>query len=179
MHDNEDLFDPEDTIVLTKQSIKFFKNVDKMNTTLTKKLEDLDGKWELINTNYEEDEVLPDEWLSKNQDKLKYVYDDIIYKSKISTICDKLNFPLFMNYMQETSTIKFFDSSYINWDLYEEYKLYNMKKPDLKIWTSFFIEEIFQLYNDTNLSTVKLGKFEDFILFCFQNSSSNKQLPGY
>ena len=85
----------------------------------------------------------------------------------------------FMEYLQEMKTSSYSDSSNINWDEYEEYKLYNIKNQGLDIWTSFFIEEVFYLYNDLNSSKTKFGKFSEFIEFCYINSSTNKRLPGF
>ena len=179
MNDNEDLFDSEDIIVLTKKSIKFYKNVENITNVFEKKLKDLDGNWEFINTNDKADDILPDEWISNNQYKYKQIYEDIKYKSEISSICDQLTFVKFMEYLQEMKKCSYSDSSKINWDQYEEYKLYKIKNPGFEIWTSFFIEELFYLYNDLNSSKTKLGKFHEFIEFCYINSSTNKRLPEF
>ena len=176
MFDESEIFDYNDTITLHKHKITLQKyNTGKSIDDINKYLKELDGNWELDICD-ENNNISFESWVSKNEKYLISIYQDLKNKSIYSDVLSKLSYINLCDYLEISSK-----SNYIfnnnDWQFYEEYKLYGMKKPTKDEWTSFHVIELHKLYTTYN-EYFKLGKIEDFILFCF-NNSEYKRLPQY
>ena len=176
MIDDSELFDKDDTIIIHKDKITLIKyNNEKSLEDLKKSMKELDGNWELDIYN-EENIISPESWISKNEKHLILIFQDIKHTEIYSAILSKLTYTNLCDYLESSSKSNYiFDNN--DWNLYEEYKLYGMKKPNIQEWTSFHILELHKLYSTYN-EYFKLGKIEEFINFCFINSET-KRLPQY
>lgn len=177
MFDDLEIFDKDDTITLYKDKITLHKyNNDKSIKDLEKYLKELDGNWQLDICNEENNYISSDSWISKNEKKIMSVFQDLKEKSTYSDILVNLTYNKLCDYLEISSKSNYnFDNS--EWNSYEEYKLYGMKKPNIDEWTSFHVIELHNLYT-TYDEYFKLGKIGDFITFCFDNSETNR-LPQY
>ena len=176
MFDDSELFDKDDTIIINKNEIILLKcNNDKSIKLLQKSMKELDGNWQLEVCN-EENYNSPESWISKNEKQLILIFQDLKNKAIYSDVLSMLTYTNLCDYLETSSKSNYiFNNS--DWNLYEEYKLYGMKKPNIKEWTSFHILELHKLYSTYN-DYFKLGQIEDFINFCFDNSET-KRLTQY
>lgn len=177
MFDDSELFDKNDNIVIYKDKIVLQKqnNNNKSIIELNKHLKDLDGNWEL-DVQIDDNESTSKNWIFNNDKNIEIMYSELKSKSVYSDVLNNLSINVLSDYLENMCISKY---KYKNsdWNSYEEYKLYGMKKPGVNEWTSFHIIELHKLYN-TYDTYFKLGKIEEFIKFCFKNSITNR-LPQY
>ena len=177
MYDDSEIFDIDDTIVFSKNKIILQKNNSQKNETdIQKHLKELDGNWELDLSNIDKEIIENSDWIGKNEFLINLVYKDLQIKALYSDVLSKLSLFNLCAFLESSSKSNY---KYNNddWNIYEEYKLYGMKKPTINEWSSFHILELHKLYSTYN-SHFKLGKIEDFIKFCFENSLTLR-LPEY
>ena len=141
MIDDSELFDNDDTIIIHKDKITLIKyNNEKQIKDLKKSMKELDGNWELDIYN-EENKFSHESWISKNEKHLIPIFQDLKYTSIYSDVLSKLTYTNLCDYLESSSKSNYiFDNN--DWNLYEEYKLYGMKKPNIQEWTSFHILEL-------------------------------------
>jgi len=171
MIEEDPLFDYEDNIVITKDKVILQKKKNLETKAQKHKFNDLDGVWEV--------EVVEDGYSESldliNDDIIYDMYTDMIYRSKINDVLTRVTLGSLTDFIfdcQETNCVH--DQV---WEKYEEYKLYGMKNPHLQEWSSHFMLELHYLYNlYHSVYNLKLGKPDDFIRFCYDNSDT-KRLP--
>ena len=176
MYDELDLFDVNDTIVFNDNKIILQKQDNTKHVAeLQKQLKELDGNWELELYNSDKN-VEPIDWVEKNENDINILLKEVKLQSISSDILSEVSFSSLSDYLEISSKSNY---KYVNsdWDDYEEYKLYGMKKPTINEWTSFHVLELHKLYS-TYYIYFKLGHISEFIRFCFENSLI-KRLPQY
>ena len=176
MLDDSEIFDKDDTIILERDKITLQKYNSKISVyDINTYLKELDGNWE-VHIFDSDDDISSKNWITKNEKQINSIFEELKNKSIYSDVLGTLTYDILCDYL-ETSTkseYKFYNS---DWDLYEEYKLYGMKNPNINEWTSFHVIELHKLYS-TYIEFFKLGKIEDFINFCYENSVTDR-LPQY
>jgi len=175
MFDDSELFDTDDIIVFSKNAIILQKHNSKQSfEELKKHLKELDGKWELDISDSNTKQI--NSWINNNEHFINSCFKDLQVKSLYSDVLCKINFNNLCDYLECCSKSNYIYDNH-HWNVYEEYKLYGMKKPTINEWTAFHILELHRLYS-TYTIYFKLGKIEDFIKFCFENSCTLR-LPQY
>jgi len=177
MFDDSELFDKDDTIVLERNKIRLQKyNNEKSISDINKFLKELDGNWTVDIFNDDVYYNSSKNWIVKNKKLIDTLYEELKEKSIYSDVLSNLTYEILCDYLETSSKSDYkYDNN--DWNSYEEYKLYGMKKPNINEWTSFHVIELHKLYT-TYDNYFKLGNIEDFIKFCFDNSET-KQLPKY
>ena len=170
MNEEDSIFDIDDTIVITKKKIILTKNKHLETKNQKTKFKELDGTWELDVV--EEDKTILDKEIL-DDDIIYDAYIDMIDKSVMTDILSEITLHDFKEYIMYCKKVKH-EHDYV-WELYEEHKLYGLKKPSKKEWSSHYIIDIFNAYNyyfdEYNLD---IGNPEDFITFCYENSDTKR-----
>ena len=169
MIEEDALFDYDDNIVITKDKVILQKKKQLQTNAQKIKFNDLDGSWaiEVVEEGYAESETLIDD------DTVYAIYIDMLYKSKINNILTDLSLGELSEYLSDCKKMK--ETHDQSWEKYEEYKLYGMKNPSVKEWSSHFMLDLHFLYNMYHhMYGIKLGKPDEFIKFCFDNSDRTR-----
>ena len=177
MIDDSEIFEKDDNIVLEKDKITLqkYNNDKKSLSDINKLIKELDGNWtvDIVSDNNCNSQ---ESWITKNEKQICGTFKELKEKSVFSDVLSNLTYDNLCDYLESSSKSMYkYDNN--DWNVYEEYKLYGLKNPNINEWSSFHIIELHKLYT-TYDTFFKLGKIEDFINFCFTNSNS-KYLPKY
>ena len=178
MFDEDILFDTDDKIIIKNNSIILVKKHDNIQNQIyiQNKLKELDGKWQIeIDDSSTVDKSSCEDWISEHYCKLFSIFHDIKEKSVYIDIFQLLTFSKLTYFLEEQRHTP--NVYHDNAENFEEYKLFGMKNPNLNEWTSFFIIDLFLMFNEYN-KICNLGPLDTFIKFVFNNSIT-KKLPNY
>tara|TARA_B100001094_G_scaffold332711_1_gene405993 strand:+ start:4434 stop:4901 length:468 start_codon:yes stop_codon:yes gene_type:complete len=118
-------------------------------------------------------DILPDQWISDNQDEIYTIYQDLLHKSPLyDNLLNKLSFPSLCDYYNYALNDNSVDT--INWnDIYDiEIPARNIKFcRTFKEWAAYYVYHMYDLYNYLrNVYNFKLTSFEIFMDFCYDNT---------
>jgi len=170
MTDDNVLFDNDDIIIFTKKEIILEKLQYELTVQQNKKFKDLDGNWKINLLKKEDESDLNSLWITKYENDVYKIYLDIKEKLAYSNILSKITFSNlseYINYCHEQKRLVLD----LEWNDYEEYKMYGLKNPSIEEWTSHHLIELHDLYVHYYIfSELSFGTSNDFINFCYKYS---------
>lgn len=116
----------------------------------------------------QENEELPDQWISDNQDMLYCLYQDIKQMSQLNHIFENLSYSELCDYFDYTEHYDEHDTFSFNdaWNDSVPYK--RGKLMSFKQFCSYHYSTLMSLYNYIdNMYPVKVGPFEGFMEFAY------------
>ena len=132
-------------------------------------------------TELELERAIPGCWISKNDDILYRIYNDVKEQSGYSSLLDKVDYARFCEYMEHVYFNDTKDEHEWNWDVVDEFYLKspNKTQPNFKRWVRHFLHELYSLHTYLcRIYALNFGGFEIFMDFVYDNSSSKSRLPA-